>query len=297
LFAAAWQLPLAHACAACRHALPIPSDAATLFGSNATPTGDKAGSRDMALRSVIDANVRLSRASEKRWRLQTDKTLWARFEQEAEDSIRGLPDGAVALDVGGGRRCVYARSVDPPGRVRLIAVDISAAELAENRDVAETCLADIAGDLPIESGSVDLVLSRALLEHVADVPAAIRNMARVLKPEGTALHLVPCRYSLYGMAARLLPFGPLLKLTHFVMPWTRGHVEFPVVYDHCYPRALEHEFRSAGFRHVEVWITWAQPGYFEAVYPLFLLHAIYEWTVRRLGLRQLAAFAVVRATR
>ena len=42
-------------------------------------------------------------------------------------------------------------------------VDISAAELAENRDVAETCLADIAGDLPIESGSVDLVLSRALL--------------------------------------------------------------------------------------------------------------------------------------
>lgn len=251
----------------------------------------------MVFRSVIDANVRFSRATEKRLRLQTDKTLWAWFEEEANGLIRGLPDGAIALDVGGGRRCVYARSVIPPGRVRLIAVDVSTEELAHNRDVAETCLADISGDLPLESGSVDLVLSRALLEHVADVPAAIRNMARVLKPDGTALHLVPCRYSLFGLAARLLPFGPLLKLTHLVMPWTRGHVEFPVVYDHCYPRALEREFRSAGFKQVDLRITWAQPGYFEAIYPLFILHAAYEWVVRHLQLKQLAAFVVVQATR
>jgi SAM-dependent methyltransferase len=248
-------------------------------------------------RSIVDANVRLSRATERRLGLQTDKTLWARFELEAETLIRALPDGAVALDVGGGRRCVYAHAVEPQGRVRLVALDISAEELAENRDVSETCLADISGNLPIETASVDLVLSRALLEHVADVPSAVHNMARVLKPGGTALHLVPCRYSLYGTAARLLPFRPLLLLTHLVMPWTRGQVEFPVHYDHCYPRALKRAFDTAGFSHVDLWITWAQPGYFEAVYPLFILHALYEWAVRRLHLRQLAAFAVVRATR
>lgn len=251
----------------------------------------------MALREVIDLNVRWSRATQRRLALPTDKTLWEQFERAADDLIRALPDGAAVLDLGGGRRCVYAGSVHPPGRVTLVAVDISADELALNSDVSAKRVADVAAGLPLPDGSVDLILSRALLEHVRGVPAAIRHMGRVLKPGGVALHLVPCRYSLFGLAARALPFGPLVRLVHVVMPWTRGNVEFPVVYDHCYPRALEEEFRAAGFSRVETWITWAQPGYFEAAYPAFLLHALYEWTVRRLRLRNLAAYVVVRATR
>ena len=94
------------------------------------------------------------------------KTLWQRFEREADTLIRGLPDGATVLDLGGGRRCVYAGSVQPPGRVKLIAVDISANELALNADVAETRVADVANELPMPDGSVDLILSRVLLEHV-----------------------------------------------------------------------------------------------------------------------------------
>jgi SAM-dependent methyltransferase len=251
----------------------------------------------MALRAVINANVQWSRATERRLRLPTDKTLWQRFEREAAALIRALPDGSTVLDLGGGRRCVYAGSVEPPGRVKLVAVDISAEELAMNDNVSEKRVADVALGLPMPDGSVDLILSRALLEHVHGVPAAIQHMARVLKPDGVALHLVPCRYSLFGLAARLLPFGPLVRLVHVVMPWTRGNVEFPVVYDHCYPQALEKEFRAAGFSRVESWITWAQPGYVEAVYPAFLLQALYEWAVRHLRLRRLAAYTVVRATR
>jgi SAM-dependent methyltransferase len=251
----------------------------------------------MVLRTVIDANVRWSRATEKHLRLQTDKTLWRQFEQEADEIFRSLPDGATVLDLGGGRRCVYAGSVQPRGRVKIIAVDVSPQELALNNDVSETMVADVAGGLPMPPASVDVVLSRALLEHVADVPAAIGHMARVLRPGGVALHLVPCRYSLFGIAARLLPFGPLVRLLHLVMPRTRGQVEFSVHYDHCYPQALEAEFRVAGFSKVESWITWAQPGYFEAAYPAFLLHALYEWAVRRLRLRKLAAYTVIRATR
>ncbi len=251
----------------------------------------------MALRSMIDMNLRLSRATERYLHLRTDKTLWDQFEHEADALIRALPDGATVLDLGGGRRCVYAESVNPPGRLRLIAVDISAEELALNKDVSETQVADVAAGLPMAAGSADLILSRALLEHVEGVPASIQHMARVLKPGGIALHLVPGRYSLFGTAARVLPFGPLLRLLHRVMPWTKGQIEFEVHYDHCYPTALEKEFRAAGFSGVELWITWAQPGYFEAAYPLFLLHAAYEWTVRHLGIRRLASYTVVRAVR
>jgi ubiquinone/menaquinone biosynthesis C-methylase UbiE len=251
----------------------------------------------MVMRAAINLNVRWSKATERRFRLATDSTLWQRFDAGAAMLIRELPDGAVVLDLGGGRSCVYADAVEPPGRVKLIAVDISSEELALNEDVAETCVANVAAELPMPDASVDLILSRALLEHVEGVPAAIRNMARVLRPGGAALHFVPCRYSLFGMTARLLPFGPLLWLTHKVMPWTKGTVEFPVHYDHCYPQALEREFRAAGFSDVQMQYTWACGGYFFAVYPLFLLHALYEQVVRRLQQRRLAAYVMVRAVR
>jgi hypothetical protein len=81
------------------------------------------------------------------------------------------------------------------------------------------------------------------------------------------------------------------------MPWTRSQIEFPVHYDHCYPQALEIEFRAAGFSSVESLISWAQPGYFEAAYPAFLLHVLYEWVIRRFRLRTLVAYTVIRVTR
>lgn len=249
----------------------------------------------VGLRGVIDANVRLSRATERRLRLPADGVIWRRFEAEAERLVCALPDGAVVLDLGGGRSCLYAHAVNPPGRLRLIAVDISPEELALNTDVTETCVADVATGLPMPDASVDLVLSRALLEHVDGVPEAVKHMARVLKPGGAALHFVPCRYSLFGIAARLLPFGPLVKVTRKLSPWS--HVGFRIHYDHCYPQALEREFQAAGFSNVELAISWACGGYFRGIYPLYILHALYEQTVRRLGIRRLAAYVIVRAVR
>jgi SAM-dependent methyltransferase len=249
------------------------------------------------MRAVVAANVRLSLITQERLQLPNDKTLWAAFGRQADALLRGLPDGAVVLDLGGGRRFVYHGSVEPPARLDVIAVDISSDELALNSDVTRTLTADVAAGIPLPDMSVDLVLSRALLEHVNGVPNAIAHMARVLKPGGVALHMVPCRYSLFGMAARFLPFGPLLRLTHLLMPQTRGQVEFPVVYDHCWPQALEREFQRAGFRDVVCDITWACPGYFEPVFPFFMFQAAWEWTMRKLGNRRMAAYAVIRAAR
>ena len=93
---------------------------------------------------------------------------------------RGPRPGATVLDLGAGRRSAYAGYIEPGSGVRLVAVDISPEELAANTDVSETRVADVSKDLPFDDGSVDLVLSRALLEHVDGVPQAVRNMRRVL---------------------------------------------------------------------------------------------------------------------
>ncbi len=252
----------------------------------------------MALRTVTNTNVKMSRATERRLRLPSEGLIWHSFKAQAAELIRATTDGAVVLDLGGGRTCIYAKEVDPPGRVRLIAIDILPEELALNADVDETCVADVAKHLPIPDGFADLILSRALLEHVNGVPAAIHEMARVLRPGGVALHLVPCRYSIFGIGARLLPFGPLLRLTLRFAPWFRDeNFGFPVHYDHCYPSALEQEFREAGFSDVQLQVSWACESFFVGIYPLYLLHALYEQVVRRLRIRRLASYTVVRAVR
>jgi ubiquinone/menaquinone biosynthesis C-methylase UbiE len=245
------------------------------------------------MRRLINANVAASQRLARAFALPTDKTLWQSFEREVQEDIRALPDGSVVLDVGGGRRCVYHHALRP--EIELIATDVSVEELGQNPHASRTVVADVSEHLPLPDESADLVISRAVLEHVPDVRAAARNMAAVMKPGATTMHLLPGRNSLFGLAARLLPFTPLLTVLHWVDPSTVGRTEFDVHYDQGTPDQLKAAFEAAGLRDVSVEVTWAQPEYFEPVFPVFILYSLYEWVTRRLQIRSLAAYMVLRA--
>ncbi len=213
------------------------------------------------------------------------------------ESAGALPDGAAFVDLGGGRQCEFVAVVPRDRAVRVIAVDISEEELAHNTDADETVVADVSKGLPFANGAVDLLVSRTALEHVDGVPAAIQHMARVMKPGGRTIHLVPGRYALFALAARLLPFGLLLRLLHFALPETVGTVEFEVHYDHTEPVSMKRLFTEAGFRNVTVEWTAEQAGYFKPVTPLYVLVVLYEGLVRSLRLSKLAAYLIVSAER
>lgn len=248
-----------------------------------------------ALRSLVDANVRLSaRVSP---RLESSNLFIAAFDERVAREANALGGGALIADVGGGRRCAFAAAVDRGRGARIVAVDSSAAELAANADVDERRTADAAGSLPFADGEVDLLVSRAVLEHVDGVAAAAREMHRALAPGGRTLHLASCRYALFAIGARLLPQRLLLRALHALVPATRGVVEFDVFYDHCHPRALERVFADAGFHDVQVRCCWSQTDYFTPCFPVFLLVAAYQELARALGLRTLAAYVVLSATR
>jgi ubiquinone/menaquinone biosynthesis C-methylase UbiE len=243
------------------------------------------------------ANTRLSLEVQDRLGLESDTEFYDEFERRLEQAVRAVPDGATIVDVGGGRSCVFASLVPRDRGARVVAVDISPEELAANRDVDETRVADVAESLPFGDGEVDLVVTRTLLEHVDGVPAAIENIGRIVKPGGATLHLVPGRYSLFGTAARVLPFGPTKRLLHRVIPETKGTVEFETYYDHCYPAGLERAFRGAGFRTVKVEKCWSQTNYFAPFFPVYLLVAAYQAITRALGIDTVAAYMIVRAER
>lgn len=106
--------------------------------------------------------------------------------RQAALAAAGLKPGALVADVGTGTGFLAEAALDAGARV--IGIDISDAML-------ETAAAKFAGRpfeprrgdtkaLPLPSAEVDAVLANMVLHHAAEPPAAIREMARVLKPGG-----------------------------------------------------------------------------------------------------------------
>lgn len=245
------------------------------------------------LQRFMQANRRLSARFDRR----EDAALYARYDNHVGQALTTLPDRGIVVDVGGGRTCSFADHLPPTHALTIVAVDVSAEELAANKTVHRTLVADVSHDLPFADGEVDLLVSRTLLEHVPDVERAAQAMARVLKPGSHTIHLLPCRYALFAIVARIVPFKLAKRTLHTVMPQSQGVVEFDVFYDHGHPRALEQAFTAAGFRDVTIEYTWDQTDYFQSFFPIFVLVLIYQRLAAACRLRILASYAIVRAIR
>lgn len=109
------------------------------------------------------------------------------MEAEQATMLARLPEvaGRAALDLacGSGR---YTRLLAARGATPVVAVDFSLAMLR-----AVTTGAPVRGDLeslPLRRASVDVVLSGLALGHAADLPACMREIARVIRPGGVLLY-------------------------------------------------------------------------------------------------------------
>lgn len=81
----------------------------------------------------------------------------------------------------------------------------------------------------LPDGSIDIVVSNSVLEHVADLPALFRSLARVLTPGGVMVHRVDYRDHFFKY-----PFHFLL-FSKFVWKWLLSPGDLPRwrFDDHC----------------------------------------------------------------
>jgi SAM-dependent methyltransferase len=103
----------------------------------------------------------------------------------------GIGPGARALEVGSGNGTVaawLAERVAPGGTA--VAVDLDLSLIDGDVPGLELRQGDIVAG-PVEPGGFDLVTARAVLHHVADADAAIRNLAASLAPGGAILLIEP----------------------------------------------------------------------------------------------------------
>lgn len=112
------------------------------------------------------------------------------FSRWVFDQLDPPPDARV-LEVGCGPGILWAANRDrvPPGW-RVVLTDFSPGMLAAARarlgERYRLAVAD-AEALPHPDGAFDAVVANHMLYHVADRPQAIREMARVLRPDGVLL--------------------------------------------------------------------------------------------------------------
>jgi 2-polyprenyl-3-methyl-5-hydroxy-6-metoxy-1,4-benzoquinol methylase len=103
----------------------------------------------------------------------------------------GVSPGARTLEVGCGNGSIsawLAERVGPDGQAVAVDLDLSLIEArAPNLELRQ---GDIVGG-PIDPGDFDLVTARAVLHHVRDVDAAIRNLAASVAPGGSILVIEP----------------------------------------------------------------------------------------------------------
>lgn len=126
-----------------------------------------------------------------------DKHWWYKERRALLDrELKRLTRPGLALDIGaaggGNTRVMQARGW------QAVAADYSltAVEVARSRGLS-AFRAD-ARELPVRSGSCDLVAAFDVLEHVDEDYLVTAEIARVLRPGGTALIAVPCDMSLWS---------------------------------------------------------------------------------------------------
>lgn len=201
--------------------------------------------------------------------------------------------GMLVYDVGGGKRPFFSPEQKSNLKLRVCGVDISQAEL----DAAPAGSYDTAlcADITSFKGSsdADLVICRAVLEHVPDTDRALGAIASILRPGGKALLFVPCRNAFFARLNLLLPHQFKRNVLFALLPETQAAHGFRSYYHRCTPADFRAMSAGLGLA-VEELKTYSMSAYFSLFFPMYLLWRSWTLMARRLGWEQACeTFSVV----
>lgn len=225
------------------------------------------------------------------------RSLLYRHELETARIMNSVTDQRI-VDVGGGHLCPFARHRQSDKRTQIVAVDILHSQVARNDAVDIGVVGDACRGIPLRAETADMIVTRSVMEHLPDTETFVREMSRVLKVGGRAVHVFPSRFAPFAILNQLLPNRLTKWLIDYVFPEWSDECGFKTHYDNCYyPRVIQ-LFEGNGFEIETAEYRYYQSIYFKFFVPLYLLSVLYDLLIWSLGLKVLCCqiFVVARRT-
>ncbi len=242
-------------------------------------------------RLLISLNVRLSLVLHNRlpWRFKRD--FFRLYYSLVADQIYRQRSRYV-LDVGCGRRTYFTR-LAPSLPTVFVGLDSDIGEISHNRDLTHLVVSDAMEALPFANGSIDLVTTRSVLEHLTDTDQFFRESFRVLSPGGYFIHIMPGRYSPFAVLNRLSPNRFTKRLLNLLYPEIEGEWGFPAYYKNCSYKTIQLALERSGFEVEQIHCRFYQATYYRAFLPVYALFLAYDLILWMLQVKRLSSQIIV----
>jgi SAM-dependent methyltransferase len=186
--------------------------------------------------------------------------------------------GMTILDAGCGHTAPNLQELRNSG-AKLIGVDLVRLEPQDGMELIESDL----GAIPLPDGSVGLICSRSVMEHVVNPDFIYAESARLLKAGGRWIFLTANRWDYVSLISRMTPN----RFHAAIVRRMEGREEFdvfPTAYKTNDRRQIAHYAEAHGFRIERFERHGQYPAMFYEVGPLFLLATFYEKMIMKLRL-------------
>ncbi|MCB1700474.1 MAG: methyltransferase domain-containing protein [Halioglobus sp.] len=235
-------------------------------------------------------SINLALSAGLHWRLPKQFTypLALAYEQTIMELGASL-DSGLMLDVGAGLSTVANKSLGLNGAIGIIGMDIAEDALHTNTDLDYQLVADACKTWPLADASLDMIVSRSVIEHLADTGTFARECRRVLKPGGFGVHLMPGRNAPFAILNRLLPGSISRRLLDWIFPEKKELLGFPAYYQNCTFPEIVRLFGDAGLTVERVYCRYYQSTYYAAFFPAYLAFVAYDLVVWKLGIKRLSS--------
>ena len=138
---------------------------------------------------------------------------------------------------------------------RVIGVDVDDA-VTTNPSVHEAHVVEPGARLPLDDGSVDVVVSDFTFEHIDDPTPVVEELYRVVKPGGWVCARTPNKWGYIGIGARAVPNSWHVRWLSRLQPHRKDVDVFPVRYQLNTRADLAAAFDPQRWEHV----VYSMPG-------------------------------------
>jgi SAM-dependent methyltransferase len=237
------------------------------------------------LRQFVHANATLS------GRLQPsivrDTHAYTKYDEAGTALLEREPK--TVLDVGAGKQWHFTPSLKAP-TMSLIGFDIDGAEMEENALLDQKICGDACESLGVPDQSVDLIMGRAVIEHLHDTASFLEHANRALREEGRLIVTFANRYAPFAILNRILPRRVSHWLVSHLVSGSAGILGFEAFYDRASFREFERCLADAGFEIEEEYASYFSTSYYGFFLPVYFAGLAFDFLRYRLANPRLASY-------